>query len=106
MIVVNVKCKGERYLLGATQGFVLGKVVLLCTFSLIRKVSNICILFVHVNLGLTASPGGRKKKTKFFFGPKTKDLVEIRPRKVYSCWLPCAKAGCLLMFSSGLALLG
>ena len=63
MIVVNVKCKGERYLLGATQGFVLGKVVLLCTFSLIRKVSNICMLFVHVNLGLTASPGEKN----FFF---------------------------------------
>ena len=83
MIVVNEKCKDKRYLLGATQGFFLGKVVLLCNFSLIRKVSNTCMLFVHVNLGLTASPGGRKKNF-IFLGPETKDSVENRPRKVYS----------------------
>ena len=85
MIVVNEKCKDERYLLGATQGFFLGKVVLLCNFSLIRKVSNTCMLFVHVNLGLTASPGGGGKKIFFIFpGRKKKEKGENRPRKVYS----------------------
>ena len=82
MIVVNEKCKDERYLLGATQGFVLGKVVLLCNFSLIRKVSNICMLFVHVNLGLTASPGGGKEKKKIFiFRCSEKERFGIKSTK-------------------------